>query len=153
MVDFDTALQELSNEESNKIWNDYMYSNPYVTELISFIFNRSENVFKNLNMLLLGNSLKHGTYLSGTCLPFSKKVFLSARGLILPCERISHNNTLGHIAKNKIQINYKEIANKYNEYYKKLSTQCANWRKRSIPTHSEWLYPLTFDAGKGLKEA
>ena len=29
----------------------------------------------------------------------------------------------------------------------------ADWRKRSIPTHSEWLYPLTFDAGKGLKEA
>ena len=29
----------------------------------------------------------------------------------------------------------------------------AGWRKRSIPTHSEWLYPLTFDAGKGLKEA
>ena len=28
-----------------------------------------------------------------------------------------------------------------------------NWRKRSIPTHSGWLYPLTFDAGKGLKEA
>ena len=28
-----------------------------------------------------------------------------------------------------------------------------SWRKRSIPTHSEWLYPLTFDAGKGLKEA
>ena len=27
------------------------------------------------------------------------------------------------------------------------------WRKRSIPTHSGWLYPLTFDAGKGLKEA
>ena len=32
---------------------------------------------------------------------------------------------------------------------------CINlyWRKRSIPTHSGWLYPLTFDAGKGLKEA
>ena len=28
-----------------------------------------------------------------------------------------------------------------------------HWRKRSIPTHSGWLYPLTFDAGKGLKEA
>lgn len=28
-----------------------------------------------------------------------------------------------------------------------------SWRKRSIPTHSGWLYPLTFDAGKGLKEA
>jgi len=29
----------------------------------------------------------------------------------------------------------------------------ARWRKRSIPTHSGWLYPLTFDAEKGLKEA
>ena len=28
-----------------------------------------------------------------------------------------------------------------------------SWRKRSIPTHSGWLYPLTFDAEKGLKEA
>ena len=33
------------------------------------------------------------------------------------------------------------------------SEDTSNWRKRSIPTHSEWLYPLTFDAGKGLKEA
>ena len=34
-----------------------------------------------------------------------------------------------------------------------LDKYCALWRKRSIPTHSGWLYPLTFDAGKGLKEA
>ena len=33
------------------------------------------------------------------------------------------------------------------------SRTSAEWRKRSIPTHSGWLYPLTFDAGKGLKEA
>jgi len=33
------------------------------------------------------------------------------------------------------------------------ATVKEGWRKRSIPTHSEWLYPLTFDAGKGLKEA
>ena len=33
------------------------------------------------------------------------------------------------------------------------STLEKYWRKRSIPTHSGWLYPLTFDAGKGLKEA
>ena len=33
------------------------------------------------------------------------------------------------------------------------SFRFRKWRKRSIPTHSGWLYPLTFDAGKGLKEA
>ena len=36
------------------------------------------------------------------------------------------------------------------ETYRK---EAEDWRKRSIPTHSEWLYPLTFDAGNGLKEA
>ena len=35
----------------------------------------------------------------------------------------------------------------------KMLNTITEWRKRSIPTHSGWLYPLTFDAGKGLKEA
>ena len=38
-------------------------------------------------------------------------------------------------------------------YYRVSAYMYPLWRKRSIPTHSEWLYPLTFDAGKGLKEA
>ena len=37
--------------------------------------------------------------------------------------------------------------------YKESCSLFKDWRKRSIPTHSGWLYPLTFDAGKGLKEA
>jgi len=39
------------------------------------------------------------------------------------------------------------------EAYAKNHKIVYSWRKRSIPTHSGWLYPLTFDAGKGLKEA
>ena len=40
-----------------------------------------------------------------------------------------------------------------NDYAAELARMEYSWRKRSIPTHSEWLYPLTFDAGNGLKEA
>ena len=40
-----------------------------------------------------------------------------------------------------------------NNLSKEELTDWWNWRKRSIPTHSGWLYPLTFDAEKGLKEA
>ena len=43
---------------------------------------------------------------------------------------------------------------KYKIFFPKIRKSLSSmWRKRSIPTHSEWLYPLTFDAGKGLKEA
>ena len=44
--------------------------------------------------------------------------------------------------------NYNEAFVFYSKDYRKVK-----WRKRSIPTHSGWLYPLTFDAEKGLKEA
>ena len=40
-----------------------------------------------------------------------------------------------------------------HSHYDAKYVNVARWRKRSIPTHSGWLYPLTFDAGKGLKEA
>ncbi len=125
-IDFSKAVNNLSLEESNKIWGKYMYNNPYVSELISYVFNNSGNVFKDLNSLMLGKSLRHGSFLSGTCLPFSKKVFLSARGLILPCERVSHINSLGNISGGKVQINFKEIADKYNLFYRKLSPQCKS---------------------------
>ena len=46
-----------------------------------------------------------------------------------------------------------ELADKLRMPPPLLPTISPYWRKRSIPTHSEWLYPLTFDAGKGLKEA
>ena len=48
---------------------------------------------------------------------------------------------------------YEGIVNVALIHANRLAFGWTEWRKRSIPTHSEWLYPLTFDAGKGLKEA
>ena len=63
---------------------------------------------------------------------------VSANRILINCDTISHS------------IYYIFIS-----VYREVLFYVANivWRKRSIPTHSGWLYPLTFDAGKGLKEA
>ena len=69
-------------------------------------------------------------------------------------------NERNHIA-SKLVVGIKDKTGKtnalsYSEVQKTtnlLSDIASDWRKRSIPTHSGWLYPLTFDAGKGLKEA
>ena len=56
------------------------------------------------------------------------------------------------LAVNSIQMLLLQLAPNAG-FSKKVYTVVLAWRKRSIPTHSEWLYPLTFDAGNGLKEA
>jgi uncharacterized protein len=62
---------------------------------------------------------------TGTCIPFSKKVFITANGKILPCERIGNQFSLGFIDNENVNINYEEIADKYNRYYSKIDKLCA----------------------------
>ena len=63
-----------------------------------------------------------------------------------------YTNTLNAMGKD-ISSFIEEIRNFQDINTSELSSIVDAWRKRSIPTHSEWLYPLTFDAGNGLKEA
>ena len=62
---------------------------------------------------------------TGTCMPFSKKIFVTVNGKILPCERIGHNYTLGQLSKAGVDIDFEKIALKYNSYYDKLNKQCS----------------------------
>ena len=50
------------------------------------------------NELLYKEMTKEEEFLpTGTCIPFSRKLFVTVNGKILPCERIGHNNFLGSI--------------------------------------------------------
>jgi uncharacterized protein len=62
---------------------------------------------------------------TGTCLPLSKKIFLTVNNKILPCERIGHQYVLGSIYKDTVKLNFEEISDKFNEYYDKLNSQCS----------------------------
>jgi len=63
---------------------------------------------------------------TGTCEPFSRKIFVNARGQILPCERIGHQFVLGYANKNNISLDFDKIAKKYNEYFDNINNQCNN---------------------------
>ncbi len=53
-------------------------------------------------------------YPTGTCKPFSLRIFITAKGKILPCETTGHEFALGTVANGKINIDFNEIAEKYN---------------------------------------
>jgi uncharacterized protein len=62
---------------------------------------------------------------TGTCHPFSKGIFLTTDGKILPCERIEHKFALGYINDDVI-LDFKEIADMYNHYYDKINRLCCS---------------------------
>ncbi|MCP5049611.1 MAG: radical SAM peptide maturase [bacterium] len=65
---------------------------------------------------------------TGTCHPFSKGLFLSTDGKILPCERIEHKFSLGHI-NDEVELDFKAISERFNGFYdnmNRLCLSCAN---------------------------
>ena len=62
---------------------------------------------------------------TGTCLPFSRKVFVTVNGKILPCERVGHQWSFGHADETNVTIDFEKAAGVYNKIYDKLSDQCG----------------------------
>ena len=67
---------------------------------------------------------------TGTCLPFSKKMFVTVNSKILPCERIGHQFALGRIGETEIDLNPEWIADKYNNYYARMESQCNRCKNK-----------------------
>jgi uncharacterized protein len=61
---------------------------------------------------------------TSTCQPFSKKIFLTVNGKILPCERIGQQHCLGWVDEQGVRLDFEKIAALYNGYYDKLKKQC-----------------------------
>ena len=60
---------------------------------------------------------------TSTCTPFSKKIFLTNRNKLLPCERINYKYFLGKVNKN-VEIDVQQITKQYNFYYEHLKKFC-----------------------------
>lgn len=62
---------------------------------------------------------------TGTCMPFSKKTFLTVDGKIMPCERIGYNYVLGYVKNGLLNLDYNNVASLYNSYYEKILKGCS----------------------------
>lgn len=105
---------------------------PNINALSKFIDHCSGFAFDNYNELLSSETpgeLDVRTP-TGTCMPFSRKVFITVNGKILPCERIGFQYAVGTVNEKKVDMDFDTIAATYNRYYDKIRSQCrvcANW--------------------------
>jgi uncharacterized protein len=96
---------------------------PFIKQLFSFLSQFGGFVFRKYDSLICKNR-KPWNVSTGTCHPFAKKIFVTAKGKILPCERILHAYSLGTVDKKGVHVDFKEVAKTYNQYYGKLMNQC-----------------------------
>ena len=97
---------------------------PRTARLADYILRQSGNNYQTYNELYANkDDLPLST---GTCLPFSKKMFVTATGKILPCERINHQFSLGQVYDDRVELNEEYIADRYNFYVSKYEKQCMS---------------------------
>jgi len=114
--------EEYKNEASNLVPGTREELMSY-KELSRFVQVNSINFYSISPFFLLYDKLK--PFPTGTCMPFSKKIFLTTQHDLLPCEKIHNKYALGKVNQNVI-IDNSEIARKFNYCYEKFEKICQN---------------------------
>ncbi len=112
--------------------NDFETSieNPSYHSAAIFLHRYLWFVYNTYRHQILGEKVENPLS-TGTCLPFSKKIFITANGKILPCEKISQEHVLGYVTEEGVSIDCQAIADKYNHIISMLSNQCKSCYKQS----------------------
>lgn len=130
---YNSATESISNATDihyirEKMGVDY----PNIVDKITFLNFSFDNTFWKIQDLFeLNNDKRFSKIPTGTCFPFSKKVFLTAKGKILPCEKIGHQYSLGNVSENEVELNIENVVQLYMRYFSKLKLQCETCYKFS----------------------
>lgn len=113
----------LQSEHYEEIDKERFISSPTYQSVCTFLHQYCDFVYRDYNELLYGKP-EENRWITGTCMPFGKKIFVTVNGKILPCERIGQQFALGTVNENGVVLDFDEIAGKYNDYFAKLESQC-----------------------------
>lgn len=114
----------MQSEHYEEIDRNRFISSPTYQSVCTYLHQYCDFVYRDYNELLFGKP-KESNWLTGTCMPFGKKMFVTVNGKILPCERIGQQFALGKVDEDGVTLDFEEIARKYNGYLAKLEPQCG----------------------------
>ncbi len=113
----------LKSREYSTLERDMFIKLPTIRGLSTLIHNSNDFAFSNYNDLLYPNDDPVRTP-TGTCVPFSQKLFVTVSGKILACETIGQDFALGHVDKDKVTIDFDSLAKNYNALFENVVRQC-----------------------------
>lgn len=121
---FNTVYSSLEKSNNAKIIEHELFDKmPDVLGSLNFIKTYHNNTFLNYNELFIKND-NAKKVLTGTCMPFSRKIFTSTTGKILPCESVGQDFQLGYVDDNGVHLNFKDISEYYTHLFMKYYKLC-----------------------------
>lgn len=112
-----------TSENYSEMGDDLFLGVPDVHSALYYLHSYSGNVIRDYSFFFVDSEVNKWLP-TGTCTPFSKRIFLTVNGKLLPCERIGQNHALGQVDENGVILDFDRISNKYNSYFDKMSKQC-----------------------------
>lgn len=125
--DYQDSIESASDSELLK--EDLFTRNPQTVNVLDYLQFKSGNVFLNYNSLIRSDRVPEAV-VTGTCTPFSKKMFVTVNGKILQCEKISHEYALGRVTDDGVNLDLTEISQQYNFLTSKFNKQCQSCGNR-----------------------
>lgn len=68
---------------------------------------------------------------TGTCSPFSRKIFLTVNGKLFPCEKIGQMFPLGYVSQGEVHLKVDDVIEVYQKKFESLKgycETCARWK-------------------------
>ncbi len=118
---FENLLMHSNKEKSGH--NQRPPKQPLNIDQLHFVLSHTKNIA--LSYLKPEEDIERSAHIStGTCSPFSRKIFCTVEGKLLPCEKIPQSTFLAAVNEEGVEIDYKNIVKKYQEWNRKLCSKC-----------------------------
>jgi len=114
-----------NSEDYSRIEQEMFIKLPSIQAVTSFMFSSSDFYYNDYNQFFTIDKAPE-RFPSGTCPPFSKKLFLTVNGKIMACERIGQQFELGRLTPEGIVLDFQEIADRYNRWFSMIRKQCQS---------------------------
>lgn len=114
----------LDSRNPHQLSETLFISDPDVKNLLLYLYQYSGNVFKDYNELLTNKKCRQ-YFPTGTCIPFSRKMFITVNGRILPCEKIDHCFSYGTVNQDGVHLDCEKVAQEFNTYLGRAMRLCS----------------------------
>ena len=107
---------------------------PIHKKIVQVLMYMSDSLYYNEHTFIESFNTK-SSFPTHTCIPFSKRIFMTYDGNIIACEKVNRDNPLAYIRQNKLVINYAYIADVFNKVVEKYKPLCENCALQHLCNH------------------